>query len=1024
MKRLLLILVVLVNMLSFSAMAQDRVVSGRVTSSTDGSPLPGVSVVVKGTTIGSSTDTDGRYQVSVSGTPTLVFTFIGFTTREVAVGTNTTVNVQMAEDVRALGEVVVVGYGTQEKRDVTGSIASIKAEDIQRTPSPSFETALQGRTAGVQIEQQNGKLGQGIKVRVRGSSSVSAGNEPLYVIDGIPMTTNVPNNNGVPTNPLADLNPNDIASIEVLKDASASAIYGSRAANGVVLITTKRGDTGATKFNIGYFTGVSKPTDKREFLNAEQYIELLTEAATNTDNLFYDGDPVYVPFVNGRLRAYSAGKDPGTFDTDWQDEVFQDGSVNQTDFSATGGNEKTRFYVGLSHGVQNGILIKNRFEKSGGRINLDHQATDKFSLGLNFNLTRTINDRLSNDNAFSTPMQIVALPPITPAIDPRSGQISGALDPNTGNPNTNFPVYYNPLLNAIDASYTTTTYRNLGNVFASYKILSNLTFRSEFGLDLLNQREEAYYGRLTVRNLGTPRGLGVNAYAQIVNYTTNNFFNYSTSFAEEHNVDAVVGMSYQESNITSNTITGQQFPSNAYRNLTSAAEITDGASFASDYAFLSYFARVNYKFRDRYLLGLSGRVDGSSRFGENEKYGFFPAISAGWILTEESFLQDANYLSSLKLRASYGITGNAEIGAFGQTPSLGLYNAADYGAVPGQVPFQLANPDLKWEETAQLDFGIDFGFINNRVSGELDYYIKKTSDLLLNVNLPGTTGFRTQIQNVGKLENKGIELTLNTENIVGDFQWSTNLNFSRNRNKITDLQGQIIEGGYVNRAVEGQPLGVFFTKEYAGVDPDNGDALYYKNTQNSDGSIDRSTTADYDEAEDVVVGDPNPSFIAGVTNNFAFKGFDLSVLFQGVFGNEIYNGAGVYMSANADWFDNQTIDQLERWQNPGDITDVPQARIAGGNGTGESSRWISDGSYVRLKNLTFGYTLPQTFTKRFKVDKLRIYAIGQNLLTFTDYKGWDPEVNTDYLAGNISQGNDFYGAPQAKTMTIGVSIGF
>ncbi|GAB2550304.1 SusC/RagA family TonB-linked outer membrane protein [Rufibacter soli] len=1021
MKKLLLLFLILLTVVSLDAMAQNRTISGRVTSAVDGSALPGVSVVVKGTTVGASTDINGRYSVDVTGSPTLVFTFIGFATREVPVGSGNTLDVKMTEDTKAIGEVVVVGYGSQEKRDVTGSISSIKAEAIQNTPSPSFENALQGRTSGVFVEQQNGKLGQGIKVRVRGSSSVSAGNEPLYVLDGVPLTNSVPNSNGAPTNPLADLNPNDIASIEVLKDAAAAAIYGSRAANGVVLITTKKGITGDTKINLSFFTGFSKPTHKREFLNSAEYVELLREAARNSEER--EGEPFWVAFNEGRMQRYAAGAtDPLTYNTDWQEEVFQDASITQTDVSAAGGSEKTRFYTGLSHSNQEGILINNRFEKMSGRLNLDHQATDKLALGMNFSLTRTKNYRLSNDNAFATPMQIVALSPITPAIDPRTGLVSGVLDPATGRPNTNYPVYYNPLLNALDADFLTTVFRNFTNVYASYKIINGLTFRSEFGLDLLTQNEDAYYGKLTTRNTGTPNGIGVNSYTQITNYNTNNFFNYSKNIGDDHTLDAVLGMSYQESNQNANYLEGQQFPSNAYRKLTSSADITEGSSSATDYSFLSYFSRVNYKLKEKYLIGLSGRVDASSRFGRDNRYGFFPAGSVGWIVSEESFLQNSTLINYLKLRASYGITGNAEIGNFA---SLGLYSGgAGYGGIPGQSPIQIENPDLKWEETGQLDVGLDFGFWNGRVSGEVDYYIKKTNDLLLGVNVPGTTGFRTQLRNVGELENKGFEFALNTDNLVGDFKWSTNFNFSRNRNKITNLQGQIITGGYLNRAVEGEPIGVFFGVEYAGVDPDNGDALYYLNTLNPDGTRNRETTNDFGAADRVVIGDPNPDYTMGLTNNFSFKGFDLSVLFQGVFGNDIFNGAGQYMSASASWYDNQTKDQLRRWQKPGDITDVPRAYLGYANGTDNSSRYLSDGSYIRLKNLTFGYTLPGAFTQKFHLEKVRIYTVGLNLLTFTDYEGWDPEVNTDYLAGNISQGNDFYGAPQARTITFGINIGF
>ena len=566
-------------------------------------------------------------------------------------------------------------------------------------------------------------------------------------------------------------------------------------------------------------------------------------------------------------------------------------------------------------------------------------------------------------------------------------------------------------------------FRTISNVFAEYNIAPSLAFRSEFGLDLLVQNEENYFGSETARNSSAPNGLGFNRWVQVANYNTNNYFRYTPTIAEIHSVEAVVGMSYQESSTDRTSVEGQQFPSSAYKQIVSAADITSGSSEETAFSFLSYFARVNYALQDRYLLTLSGRVDGSSRFGANNRYGFFPAASLGWIITDESFLADNSALSFLKLRASYGVTGNAEIDNFG---ALGLFTGeGGYAGVPGQRPSEIANPDLRWEQTTQFDIGLDYGLVEDRLSGEIDFYMKDTRDLLLNVNVPTTSGFTTQLRNVGRLQNRGFEFVLNSRNLIGTFQWSTNLNFARNINEITDLQGQVVEGGFVNRAVEGQSIGVFFAPEYAGVDPANGDALYYVNETDANGNIiDRSTTNEYNDANRVVIGDPNPDFTAGVTNNFSYKGLELNVFFQGVFGNQIYNGGGKFQSANGDFFDNQTRDQLARWQKPSDITNIPQARLFGANGTGESSRYLSDGSYVRLKTVTLGYNLPFSLIERISLSKLRIYVSGQNLLTFTDYDGWDPEVNTDYLAGNIGQGNDFYSAPQARTITLGVNVGF
>ncbi len=394
-------------------------------------------------------------------------------------------------------------------------------------------------------------------------------------------------------------------------------------------------------------------------------------------------------------------------------------------------------------------------------------------------------------------------------------------------------------------------------------------------------------------------------------------------------------------------------------------------------------------------------------------------------MTEEGFLSDRNILEFLKLRVSYGLTGNAEIQNF---DSRGLYDGVGYAGVPGQSPLQLENPDLRWEQTAQTDIGIDFGLFNNRVSGEVDYYIKKTKDLLLNVNLPGNAGFRTQTRNVGDMENKGFEVVINTANLVGDLKWNTSFNYSTNKNKITNLQDQVIQGDFLSRAVEGEPIGIFYGPKYAGVDPQNGDALYW--VKDTDGTLIKSN--DYNAAEFMKIGDPNPDFMIGINNNFTYKGIDLGILFTGVFGYQVYNGGGKFMTANGDFFDNQTRDQLARWQNPGDITDVPQARLFGANGTGESSRYVYDAGYLRLKTITLGYMLPMSMISKARLQSVRIYASAQNLLTFTDYEGWDPEVNSDSYAstlvnkssGNINQGIDFYSAPQPKTITFGINIGF
>lgn len=1009
---------------AWGAYAQNQVVSGRVTSSDDGSGLPGVSVSVKGGTQGTLTDATGTYRLTVGNNATLVFSFIGFTTTEESVSNRTTINVILKTDVRSLNEVVVTGYGQQIKRDLTGNIAKVKAADIQDQPVTTFDQALQGKAAGVQINAGSGKLGQGIQVRVRGQSSVSASNQPLYVVDGTPVTTDNLSFNSAATNPLADINPQDIESVDILKDASAGAIYGARAANGVVLITTKKGKAGRTNITFGAQYGSSKPTRKLQFLNTEQYVNFYNKAAANSDRIegLDPADPdSYTSYMKGFYETQGLGTygTPQQVSTNWGDLAYQDAPYQQYDLNLNGGNEKTTFYMSGQILDQKGILLGNALKRYSGRLNLDHQVSSRLRVGINMGLTRTFNQRISADNQFDNPMQMVALPPMTPSIDPATG-----LPVGTPPGDISIPTYYNPMINIGNAYFNTTVYRTLTNAFGQLQIAKGLSFRTEFGLDVLNQQEELYYNSKTQRNFGAPQGIGQNRYVRVENYTTNNFFTYNLPFGRSV-LDLTAGMSYQQSQQKTNFTEGRDFPSDAYRQIISAARKTDGSSTQTDYRFLSYFARANYKFADRYLVGLSARVDGSSRFGLNSRYGFFPAVSGGWVLSEEDFLKNNTTISFLKLRASYGQTGNAEIQNF---PQLGLFTGdASYGTLPGQRPSQLANPDLKWETTNQFDVGVDFGILNNRINGEIDYYNKQTSGLLLSVNVPGTTGFATQFRNVGSLENKGFEFVLNTENLTGAFRWTTNLNAATNTNKITNLQGQIIEGGInaMSRAVEGQPLGVFFTQEYAGVDPANGDALWYKNAKNADGSIDRSTTNVYGQAQRVVVGSPLPKWTAGMTNTFSYKGFTLSVLFNGVFGNKInFYGVGRYSSANGRYEDNQTVDQLAAWTPQNTNTNVPEARLYYNNGAQSSSRFILDGSFVRLRTATLSYNLPKALINRAKLTNVRLFVTGQNLLTFTKYTGWDPEVNADYIVSNIAQGYDFYTAPQARTITGGINIGF
>lgn len=982
-----------------------RTISGRVVDGEDNTPMPGVSVYLKGTTIGTITDLDGQYSLRIpADARILVFSLMGMETVEKRIEGRELMDAVLHSARIGLDEVVVVGYGTQLRRAMTGSIGSIDADNIAAIPSHSFESALAGQTAGVFVGQNSGRLGEAFTIRIRGASSVSASNQPLYVIDGMPVTSQTQGSPGNhPTSPLTDINPNDIESIQVLKDASAAAIYGSRASNGVVLITTKRGTTGDTRFNLNVSAGVNQAANLRDWLNASEYLELIDEAlhhAADENGLIWGWET-----PDGIKDVYIPGWRDG-HDVDWQREALQNGMQNRVNFSANGGTESTRFYTGLTYDAQDGIIVGNSLERMSGRLNLDQRVGDKLSFGMSSNFVRTVIDRVENDNAWANPMQLLALPPVQPVIDPETGEL------NTRT------VYYNSLINVRDASNVSNVYRTFINAYGEYQLAESLSFRTEAGTDILNQNEKTFYGRMT--NWGSPAGLGEERNLNVLNYNLNNYFTFHGSFGEDHDLSVVLGMAAQKSTTRGNFLQGRGFPTDDFQNLRSAAEVTGYDGWGFGHSYLSYFSRANYQFMNKYLLGLSARVDGSSRFGADNRYGFFPSLAAGWILSDEAFLEEAAYLSFLKLRASYGLTGNSEIGNY---EALGLFRGVSYPGHSGLLPSQLRSPDLRWESTSQVDVGIDFAFFNDRISGQIDYYRKHTDDLLLRRSLPATSGYTSVTRNVGSLKNHGWEFSMRSHNLRGGAtSWVTDFNISFNRNKVLNIDGPEISYG-VNYVIEGHEIGVFKMPEYAGVHPMTGDALFFKN----DGS--GQTTTNYNEAQRVILGSPNPDFIGGLSNSIVYGPLDLGILFNFVYGNDVYLSAGRYQSANAEWWDNQTRDQLDRWQKPGDITDVPQARFDQRNGSQHSSRYLHDGSYLRLRSLNLGYSLPQSLIAMAGFSQVRLYVTAYNLFTLTSYPGYDPDVNslgtgTSAQASNVVMGIDFYTTPQISSFLFGIDMSF
>ena len=990
-KHFLSLLIVLSVQLTF---AQESTLSGKVTDM-GGLPIPGANIIVKGTTISAQTGFDGDFVINAKRGQILIVSFVGMKTIEVPASPSMVI--KLGDSSNQLETVVVVGYGTQSKKKLTDNIARVTAKDIQQIPVSNVQNALVGKLAGVQITQTNGKVDGGINIRVRGAASISAGTQPLYVLDGIPLVTTDESSNGAPTNPLLTLSPNEIESIDVLKDASSAAIYGARGANGVVLITTKRGKEGKGTFSINLSQGVSQATHKRKWLNADQYIELFTEASINGLGDAVEAEDTFDFLAQGtdwRNREVN---------TDWQDTAFQDGFNTDADFSVSGGDAKTKYFLSGAYNNTTGIIINNALERVTARTNVSHKISDRFTAGMNLSFSRSEIDRIQDDNSFTTPLQAVAQSPLSPA----------RLADGTANPNT---LYANYLL-AMDNTFWKTIMRRVtGKVYGEFKIIPSLKANSDFSYDLLSQTEDAWYGK------NSPfMATDGEAYATSVNnetYIYSNYLTFDKTFGEKHNINAVAGMEFNKFNRRFQSVTSIYFPNDSFQTIDGGAEVNAGSGNQTDYTFVSQFGRLTYSYDNKYILKASIRRDGSSRFGKNERFGSFPAFSAGWIISEENFLKDNATVTFLKLKGSWGKLGNAELGNFA---SRQLYESKPYNLKSGLSFSQAGNDNLTWEKSTQIDFGVEFGLLN-RISVEADYYKKNTNGLLFKVPLSISSGASTINQNIGEVQSSGVEFSLNTKNInSGNLKWNTSFNITTNESKVVSMPNNnkdIVTTFTINRV--GENISSFYLVEYAGVDSANGDALFVKNTPNTDGSLDKSTTNDYSEAKRVVSGNPFPTLMAGLTNTMNYKGIDFSFTFQGEWGASIYNSAGKYQSVSADYFDNQTTDQLKRWQKPGDITNVPQARLYGSNGTGESTRFLDKTDFVRLRNLTIGYSLSGNAIKELGMSSVRLYATGVNLLTFTNYNGYDPEARRD----DTGIGEEFYSTPPARTIALGVNINF
>ena len=993
MKRNLLLSFAFLTAIAFGAMAQ-RTVSGKVTDDT-GEALPGVNVVIKSTTTGTTTDIDGNYQLSVDDGAILVFSFVGFDTQEAEVGVRTTINVTLG-GATELEEILVTAYGSNSQKLTIQQLETVGSEAFEGFPILSPQEALQGQAAGVQINGSSGILGASQVVRIRGTTSISAGNGPLFIIDGVPLNDASGGAAGYSSplgatslNPLFDLNPNDIETFTVLKDASATALYGSRGGNGVILISTKKGSYGKkTEFTLDYNTSWNEPTVLKDPLTIDEWKGLRTALGT---------DPATLP----------------TEGFDWLDAVTKTGRSSSYTISARGGTDKTIFYFGGTYNDTEAYIIGNDVEKLNGRFNLEHKANDYIKFGYNVSLSRLENDRISGENSTGSPLTVSYLngPGILPT------DADGNL----------IPVGFgrNPILREQVAQSNFISRRTIGNAYAELTPITGLVIKTDWGADVIQTEFETRNPEIL-----SAKGSASKQIIQDNKWLTTNTVNYSNSFGD-HNISVLAGMSYETARREDIAVATTDFISDALPNTTSGAEIAAGADDATEWALFSLFGRVNYNFSDRYIVEGSLRRDGSSRFGANQRFGTFWSLSGGWLLSEEAFFPQNNVLTFAKISASYGETGNDRINNFA---SLGLLGAGtDYNGSPGLEAVQPANPDLTWETTAQVNIGLSTEFINGRISLDVDWWRKNTEGLLLASPLPTTTGFASRTENKGELYNTGVDVTVTADVVSNqDFNWTISGNVSTLKNEVTSLPGASADefgndfvglGGFgTARAVVGRSSQEFYVPVYLGVNPETGDAEWV----GSDGEPE----SDLRLAPRAYVGTALPDFTGGLTNIVSWKGLSLRVLFTFVSGSKAYVADNEFNEniAGVGSFNNiSTV--LDYWKKSGDNAYAPSLSSSSlGFWDDESSRHIYDASFVRLRNVTLAYNLPTTLLEQIKVIRsCRIYVSGQNLATFfSDLHdiGVDPEINSAGTTAGTAQGQGFFTSPQAKSITFGVQLGF
>lgn len=984
----------LVVVMSNNPERQDIRITGKVTNENN-EPIPGVSVQVKNGNAGTSTDANGAYALTVDDNAVLKFSSIGYSDLEVSVNGQRIINVQLKAANTSLDQVVVVGYGSQRKKDVTGAISVVTAADIANRPIVNSAEALQGKAAGVQVVSNSGKPGAGLTIRVRGSSSISAGNDPLYVVDGIPMTD------------ISAYSPNDIESISVLKDAASASIYGTRAANGVVVITTKKGVAGKAKIDFNTYYGTTSTTKKLHVLNAQQYQQYMNEAFTPA------------PITDSMVKANNIN---------WPDEVFQNGHQVNYQLAISGGSEKTQHYISLGYSDQVGIIKPAAFNRLTARLNLNTKATNWLSFNTNTIVSRTNNNDVTDNASVAKGGVVLSALTTPPTVGKYNTVAAGnypvgaiAVNPSTG--------WENPL-GAIEGNKTkNTSDRIVSNVGAEVKLVKGLSFQSRFGIDYTNYLSNVFKDPFLTFDGRNKRGsLSQTTYTQMV-WLSEQTLNYTTTIGKSH-LSALAGWTAQNSHWNQTKIAASQLDTQ-YRHakwdemFMRASTKSAPEKSIDDWALVSYLGRITYDFDGKYLLQANLRSDRSSKFAPGNRVATFPSFSAGWRISQEEFMRNIDVISDLKLRAGWGQNGNQE--GIGSYEYLSLSNInAQTGAIS---PATIAPQDLRWETSTQTNVGIDASFLNGRLSFSGDFYVKKTKNVLVRIPLSSQI-VQSVLLNMGSMQNVGQEFVISSKNIIAkDFRWSTDFNISFNHNKVLSIGngitfmnafGYIYERGNSVALVQNHGLGEFYGFVAAGVDPATGDQLYL----NSEGKA--VNYAAIKPSDRQLIGSAQPDFVYGMTNNLTYKNFDLTIFLQGSQGNKIFNGVRVETEGMKD-SRNQSTDVLGRWKNPGDVTSIPGVKAYSNDNTQISTRFLENGSYMRVKTITLSYRFNSKLLEHVGLGAASVYVSGQNLITVTKYKGFDPEVNTygtdpSSDQRNIALGVDYGAYPQAKMVLFGLNL--